>query len=1227
MDSHQPTPQITSQATIEQLFARYIDDGDVDALADVFDRTAPELLRVAVHLAGRTGDADDLLQSTFLTALEKRARWERTRPLVPWLVGILETHGRDLQRKRARRAEELADGAHVDEAPSPEASASFRETTEVFTRALSEVPEIYRNALLAFFRDERKAVEIADELGVAPGTVRMRVHRGLELLKRALPAGAAVGVVLSSGTARGLSAVRAEVLRRGVELAPAVTAGGALATAWTSSIVLKAAGFGVAVLLAILFWRRTFADPGEMQGMTAARGEVVAKVDEVRGGAAGSVSATAASSTTDDPARRPAAVSTAPSAARDESWTAALVGFSGRIVDESGKPIGDLDVRLMEFDARRFELAPSSAFEPTTDLELELDRARTDRDGRFHVRGARCGNVQALFVDAGGPRGTLHVVDRAPAPGTDGDLGSIVLADGRTLRGRITRDDGAAVSGARVIAVPMTADNPLAKEVAPVLAQNVFDGVAFAFVRPGSTTADMNPAPRALRELLASLPFPMARSSTSGEFVLEHAPSGPVTLLVVAEGVNTLVTPIAPERNELGALVVHSSTAVRGRVVDARGAAVVGARVLAAGGSALAGQRETLAVFHGGATTDAEGRFTVIGLAGRDALALAVQPEGALGWELHRDFQSSGDVEVRVRGGATWTVVVRDAAGQPLPGARVEFAREATMVQTAFGGTLATLARDCDELGRASASTPIGIRCRARVSAPGFEAAVVEETPRGPALETEVTLDAQHTLAVHVRDARDGTPVRDALVRLIGSRKETLSAARTDASGAATLAWRGDARAQEARVVAEHPRFASTSRGDVSSQERELTLELGTGGGIEARVRLFDQPAQATLVLTNHDDGSVALVRSDEKGNASVANASPGHWSCHVRSSLARLDQIVDDSLAGIEPTEFDVQPGRTTTIVVQTIAARPTAPSGDATLRARVRIDGRPAANLHVSAFARAGRGWSGIADGQMRTDAEGRFTIGSCPRGEVHLELYEAPSEDAVASPRFHASHALTFDEDTHDELAIDLRSRRVELRVLDEQGKPLAGASAGLAPAGAVEVAFPHDGVSDAEGRVVLLVGEERLYRARAQHDEHGSAARDVDVRFDGPAEVIELKLSAGVPCKGVARLDGFKASGKIDLRNFMTREELAALPEGADTFRTVVHLTIYRKDDRWSHRFVELQLQDGSAPFEVRGLTPGDYTAIASSGANFSKPFDFTLGPSGDSALDIRLRTMD
>src|SRR6202008_2995852 len=94
-----------SERGLEQLFLRYRQRGDAAALGEVFDRTAPELLKLAMHLVRDASEAEDVLQATFLAAIKRADSFDASRPLTPWLTGILARQA-GLARRRARRVVE-----------------------------------------------------------------------------------------------------------------------------------------------------------------------------------------------------------------------------------------------------------------------------------------------------------------------------------------------------------------------------------------------------------------------------------------------------------------------------------------------------------------------------------------------------------------------------------------------------------------------------------------------------------------------------------------------------------------------------------------------------------------------------------------------------------------------------------------------------------------------------------------------------------------------------------------------------------------------------------------------------------------------------------------------------------------------------------------------------------------------------------------------------------------
>ncbi len=212
---------------LEPTFERFRRDGDVEALAQVFDLAAPRLLKVARRLCGDEAEAEDALQETFRTVIEKQGKWDARRPLLPWMTGILSLHAKKAREKAERRV--LHETPDEGEAPDPARLAEDRELGELLEKTIGELPKTYVQALRSYLFDGKPAREIGSMLGISPNAASVRLHRGLELLRRALPSGAALGLagLLARPTgARGLDIIRGEVLAGASKAGGAALAGG-----------------------------------------------------------------------------------------------------------------------------------------------------------------------------------------------------------------------------------------------------------------------------------------------------------------------------------------------------------------------------------------------------------------------------------------------------------------------------------------------------------------------------------------------------------------------------------------------------------------------------------------------------------------------------------------------------------------------------------------------------------------------------------------------------------------------------------------------------------------------------------------------------------------------------------------------------------------------------------------------------------------------------------------
>lgn len=174
---------------IDEMFARYVRTRDADALAFVFEQTAPGLARRARRLLGDARAAEDLVQDLFLSLIAGAVAWDPSRPCRPWLVGALHRRAARWHRNGGKwPLDPLPNGRHGGER-SPEEHASDRELRAAVLAAMVWLPAASRDVVHRYVELHETPQEIGRALGRAPGTVRVQLHRGLHALRGRLPLG------------------------------------------------------------------------------------------------------------------------------------------------------------------------------------------------------------------------------------------------------------------------------------------------------------------------------------------------------------------------------------------------------------------------------------------------------------------------------------------------------------------------------------------------------------------------------------------------------------------------------------------------------------------------------------------------------------------------------------------------------------------------------------------------------------------------------------------------------------------------------------------------------------------------------------------------------------------------------------------------------------------------------------------------------------------------------
>jgi RNA polymerase sigma-70 factor (ECF subfamily) len=228
-----------------RLFVRFRDRGDVAALGELYDATAAELLRVAMHLVREPAHAEDLVQQTFVAAIEGAARFDAQRRVRAWLLGVLANLARKLHRDHARTPPTVTAEPSAD----PAALAAVEEFTTQVDAAIDTLPEVYRPVLVLHCKHGMIAAEIAHALRRPPGTVRTQLVRGLEMLKHALPASVALGAAVLCTPLRGIAAIKHAVLAN-AHAHVATLAAGATVSAAAGAATVHAASATAAVTAA-----------------------------------------------------------------------------------------------------------------------------------------------------------------------------------------------------------------------------------------------------------------------------------------------------------------------------------------------------------------------------------------------------------------------------------------------------------------------------------------------------------------------------------------------------------------------------------------------------------------------------------------------------------------------------------------------------------------------------------------------------------------------------------------------------------------------------------------------------------------------------------------------------------------------------------------------------------------------------------------------------------------
>jgi RNA polymerase sigma-70 factor, ECF subfamily len=187
-DTRGGTTELPESMTDERLLAR-ASRGDEAAFLTLYERHRDAVFRFAYRLLGSTELAEDVAHDCFLSLLKQPGRFDPARAaLKTYLLGA----ARNLAMKHFRgqrgedALEDLAEEPPVPERRGPLSRLLDEELTQEVRRAIDTLPPLQREALVLFEYEELALSEIAVVVGADVGTVKARLHRARQSLKKQL---------------------------------------------------------------------------------------------------------------------------------------------------------------------------------------------------------------------------------------------------------------------------------------------------------------------------------------------------------------------------------------------------------------------------------------------------------------------------------------------------------------------------------------------------------------------------------------------------------------------------------------------------------------------------------------------------------------------------------------------------------------------------------------------------------------------------------------------------------------------------------------------------------------------------------------------------------------------------------------------------------------------------------------------------------------------------------
>jgi RNA polymerase sigma-70 factor (ECF subfamily) len=148
--------------------------GEAAAARELVERFSPDVASLCLRILRHRQDAEDVGQEVFLRIFRSLGRWDSSRPLRPWVLGIAINRCRTALATRAKRP---ATTEFLHETPDHRPEDDSREAHREIRAAVDALRDEYREVFILFHEHGQSYEEIASVIERPVGTVKTWLHR------------------------------------------------------------------------------------------------------------------------------------------------------------------------------------------------------------------------------------------------------------------------------------------------------------------------------------------------------------------------------------------------------------------------------------------------------------------------------------------------------------------------------------------------------------------------------------------------------------------------------------------------------------------------------------------------------------------------------------------------------------------------------------------------------------------------------------------------------------------------------------------------------------------------------------------------------------------------------------------------------------------------------------------------------------------------------------------